>query len=127
MAIHIRRSAFISAPLGGAAVPWPLTAWAQRPAKVHRIAGLSAAVPVTEITETSSIRPYRAFFQELRLLGYVEGWHLIVERYSGQGRTEHYAGLARDVVRTKPDVILATAIVWVQHFKPLRPPSRSSA
>jgi putative ABC transport system substrate-binding protein len=86
MAIHIRRRAFISALLGGAAVAWPLATWAQQPAKVHRIAFISAAVPVTEITETRSLRSYRAFFQELRRLGYVEGRNLIVERYSGQGR-----------------------------------------
>jgi putative ABC transport system substrate-binding protein len=120
MEIHIRRREFISALLGGAAVAWPLTAWAQQPAKVHRIAFISAAVPVTEITEISRLRSYRAFFQELRRLGYVEGRNLIVERYSGQGRTEHYAELARDVVRSKPDVILAAGgNVFVQHFKPL--------
>src|SRR6516164_5671391 len=73
MEIHIRRREFISALLGGAAVAWPLTAWAQQPAKVHRIAFISAAVPVTEITEISRLRSYRAFFQELRRLGYVEG------------------------------------------------------
>jgi hypothetical protein len=52
MAIHIRRRAFISALLGGAAVR------AQQRAKLHRIAVVSAAVPVTEITETC-IRLYR--------------------------------------------------------------------
>ena len=111
----MRRREFITL-LGGAAAAWPLAARAQQPAKVHRIAVISAAVPVADITETSSIRLYRAFFQELRRLGYVEGRNLIVERYSGQGRTEHYAELARDVVRSKPDVILATATVWVQHL-----------
>ena len=120
MAIHIRRRAFISALLGSAAVAWPLAARAQQPAKVHRIAVIHAAVPVTELTETSSLRRYRAFFQELRRLGYVEGRNLIVERYSGQGRTEHYAELARDVVRSKPDVIFAASgNPLVPHLKPL--------
>src|SRR5262249_42985981 len=92
---------------------------AQQPAKVHRIAIISTAVPVTDITETSSLRNYRAFFQELRRLGYVEGRNLIVERYSGLGRTEHYAELAREVVRSKPDLILAISNIWVQHLKPM--------
>src|SRR5262249_13750294 len=48
-----------------------------------------------------------------------EGRNLIVERYSGLGRTEHYAEVAREVVRSKPDVILATQNVWVQLLKPL--------
>ncbi len=120
MAIHIRRRAFISAIsalLGGAAVAWPLAARAQRPAKVHRIAVIHAAVPVTDIIETSSIRFYRAFFQELRRLGYVEGRNLIVERYSGLGRTEHYAELAREVVRSKPDLIFASGTDTVRHLK----------
>jgi hypothetical protein len=55
MAIHIRRRAFISTLLGGPTA----AARVQQPAKVHRIAVVSAAVPVAEITETSSIRFYR--------------------------------------------------------------------
>src|SRR5262249_26746314 len=94
-------------------------AQAQQPAKVHRIALIATTVPVTELTETSSLRIFRAFFQELRRLGYVEGRNLIVERYSGEARTEHYAAVARDVVRSKPDLIFASANIWVQHLKPM--------
>ena len=90
---------------------------AQQPAKVHRIAIIATVVPVTEITETSSLRLSRAFFQELRRLGYIEGRNLIVERYSGMGRIEHYAEMARDVVRSKPDLIFAVAVPLVQHLK----------
>ena len=50
---------------------------------------------------------YRAFFEELGHLGYVEGQNLEVERHSGEGRTERYAELVRDVVKTHPDLILA--------------------
>src|SRR5262249_18975438 len=89
----------------------------QRP-KVHRIAYISTAVPVTDITETSSLRSSRAFFQELRRLGYVEGRNLIVERYSSERRTEHYAELVGNVVRSKPDLIVAPANVpEVQRLK----------
>src|SRR5215469_8427643 len=84
---------------------------AQQPAKVYRIAVVSPAIPVAEMTETSPLRNYRALFQELHRLGYVEGHNLVVERYSGEGRTEHYAELAREVVRLKPDLILVSTVV----------------
>ena len=54
-------------------------------------------------------RVYRSLFQELGRLGYVEGQNLIVERYSGEGRTEHYADLVRDIVRTHPDLIFSVS------------------
>jgi putative tryptophan/tyrosine transport system substrate-binding protein len=112
--IDMRRRDFIAALLiAGTLRP----ARAQQPAKVHRIAIISSAVPVTDMTET--VRFYRSFFQELRRLGYVEGRNLTVERYSVMGRTEHYAEVARDVVRSKPDLILATSNIWVQHLKPM--------
>jgi len=47
----------------------------------------------------------------------IQGRNLIVERYSGEERTEHYAELARDVVRSRPDVILASGIFLVRHVK----------
>jgi putative ABC transport system substrate-binding protein len=91
---------------------------AQQPAKVHRIAIITTDVPVTEITETFSARFFwRTIFQELRRLGYVEGHNLIVERYSGEGRTEHFAELVDLVVRSKPDLILAISNILVQHLK----------
>jgi putative ABC transport system substrate-binding protein len=40
-----------------------------------------------------------------------------VERYSGEGRTEHFAELARDVVRRNPKLILATSSRLVLDFK----------
>src|SRR6266542_5604587 len=112
----MRRREFITL-LGGAAATVPLAVRAQQAAKVYRIAIMAAAYPVAEITETSSLRFYRAFFQELRRLGYVEGRNLIVERYSGMGRTEHYAELAREVVRSKPDLIFASGTDTVRHLK----------
>ena len=62
---------------------------------------------VSRISASGCHRYYRAFFEELSRLGYVEGQNLGVERYSGEGRTERYAELARDVVNTHPDLILA--------------------
>jgi putative ABC transport system substrate-binding protein len=60
-----------------------------------------------DLTPQSSFRYYRAFFEELRRLGYIEGQNLVVERFTAEGRTEHYPELVRNVVRTNPDVIFA--------------------
>jgi putative tryptophan/tyrosine transport system substrate-binding protein len=92
-------------------------AQAQQTGKVYRIAVVSAATPVAGISETGSLRYWRAFFEELRRLGYVEGRNLVVERYSGEGRTEHYPELAREVVRRNPDVIFSAAPDLTLEFK----------
>jgi putative ABC transport system substrate-binding protein len=102
--------------LGGAAA-WPHPARAQQAGKVYRVAWVHPSLPVAELSENSSIRGYRTFFEELRRLGYVEGRNLIVERFSGEGRTEHYGELAGQVVRTKPDLILTTTTRLVLRFK----------
>jgi putative ABC transport system substrate-binding protein len=79
---------------------------AQERAKQRRIAIVESTLPVTRIHETGS-RFYQAIFEGLRRLGDVEGQNLIVERYSGEGRPEGYADLAREVVNRNPDVIVA--------------------
>src|SRR5262249_16266818 len=111
----MNRREFMSV-LGGAAAPWPLAARAQQTGKVYRVALVHPAAPVAEMSQTGNLR-FRAFFGELRRLGYVEGRNLIVERYSGEGRTEHYGELAHDVVRLKPDLIFAIGNVLTTHFK----------
>jgi putative ABC transport system substrate-binding protein len=47
----------------------------------------------------------RSFFDRLRQFGYVEGKNLVVYRYAADGRAELYVDIARDVARSKPDVI----------------------
>jgi putative ABC transport system substrate-binding protein len=97
----MKRREFITL-LGGAAAAWPLTARAQQPATQHRIAIFHPAIPTTLITETGGGSAWRAFFAELRRLGYIEGENLIVERYSAEGHHERYANLAREIVTRKP-------------------------
>jgi putative tryptophan/tyrosine transport system substrate-binding protein len=84
---------------------------AQERGRQRRIAIVIPAGPVSVINETSidalSRRLYQPFFEELRRLGDVEGQNLTVERYSGEGRPEGYADLAREVARRNPDVIVA--------------------
>jgi putative ABC transport system substrate-binding protein len=67
------------------------------------------------MTETSSFPFYRVFFHELRRSGYIEGRNLIVERYSVERPTVE---LAREVLRSKPDVIFSLG-PWTAFLKTL--------
>lgn len=89
---------------------------AQQPAKPKRIAWVSAAAKVADMT-ADKYPFFSAFFEELKRLGYLEGQNLALERYSGEGRRERYAALARDVVGTNPDVILAPTAALALAFK----------
>jgi len=72
---------------------------------MYRIAILHPSHPVSDLAENGRIRYYREFFRELRQLGYIEGKNLVVERYSGEGRIDHYPKLAREAAARNPDVI----------------------
>src|SRR3977135_2130328 len=111
----MRRREFM-ALVGGVAV-WPLAARAQQRATQHRIAIFHTATPTTILTETGGGRAWRAFFGELRRLGYVEGENLIIERYSAEGHHERYADLAREIVTRNPNVIVTGTNPVVIAFK----------
>src|SRR6476619_4667979 len=70
----MRRREFITI-LGGATAIWPLSAGAQQPAKMKRIAFVHPSVKVSELS-VGSQSYQRAFFEELIRLGYVEGQNL---------------------------------------------------
>lgn len=103
----MRRRAFIAGLLVATAA---LRAEAQRAAKVYRIAIIYPATPVAEAIKAKSSQGSVAwfFYEELGRLGFVEGQNLVVERYSAEGRTDQYSELARDVVRSNPDLIYTT-------------------
>src|SRR5262245_27097125 len=113
---QLKRREFI-ALLGGAAAAWPLPARAQQAGNVYRVAVVRTPGLVADMTEAGDNPSFRAFFQELRRLGYVEGQNLIVERYSGEGHQERYPELARQVVRTEPHLIVAVSTPLVLIFK----------
>jgi putative ABC transport system substrate-binding protein len=81
---------------------------------MRRIAFVHPSTPGAELRANPY---YRAVFEELGRLGYVEGRNLTVELFSGEGKKEHFAELARDVVRLKPDAILTTSVPMTQSFK----------
>jgi putative tryptophan/tyrosine transport system substrate-binding protein len=98
----MRRRDFTMGLLSAAATS---AASAQQPVQQRRIA-IVEANSVGIINDPAS-RYWQAFWEELRRLGDVEGQNLTVERYSGEGRPEGYAELAREVAGRNPDVIVA--------------------
>jgi putative tryptophan/tyrosine transport system substrate-binding protein len=94
------------------------TAHAQQSGKVYRIAIVHASAPATDLTEGSrSSIAAREILKSLRRLGYIEGQNLLIERYSGEGRAPSYPGLARDVLRRNPDLIVALGGALPLDFK----------
>ena len=110
------RREFITVLSGAASMVWPIIARSQQPAKMKRIAIVAPATKISYMTANSNVF-YRRFFDELSRVGYVEGLSLVVDRYSGEGRTERYADLARDVISTHPDVIFSISTRLALNFK----------
>jgi putative ABC transport system substrate-binding protein len=89
----------------------------QQPGKVYRIAVVEQ-FKISDISSDPAVaRGPGALFDELRRLGYVEGKNLVVERYSGEGRPEHFRALAGEVAGRNPDVVLALGPDLVLAFK----------
>jgi putative ABC transport system substrate-binding protein len=97
----MRRRDFILAGLG-----WPLAARAQPSGTRRRIAFFHPAIPTNLMTETGGGSAWRAFFSELRRLGYVKGQNLNVDRYSAEGHHERYPDIVHEIVATRPELIV---------------------
>jgi putative ABC transport system substrate-binding protein len=93
-------------------------AQAQQTGKVYRIAIGHPIVPVADLNQASKGSfVIAAIFEELIRLGYVEGRNLLIERYSGEGRADHYPDLARQIVSRNPDLIIAINSFFVLDVK----------
>jgi ABC-type uncharacterized transport system substrate-binding protein len=112
----MKRRTFITL-MGAAALAPPSAVRAQQSTTQQRIAIFHPAIPTALLTETGGGSAWRAFFGELRRLGYVEGENLIIERYSAEGHHERYADLAQEIVTRKPDVIVTGTNPVVIAFK----------
>jgi putative ABC transport system substrate-binding protein len=110
----MRRRDFTAGLLLAAATP---PVWAQQRAQPARIALFHPAIPADLLTETGGGTAWRAFFVELRRLGYIEGRNLIVERSSAEGHHERYADMARQIAAGKPDLIVTGTNPVVLAFK----------
>lgn len=85
------------------AIPFP--ARAQQPKKVHRIGLLRHDRPGDERGASSNV-----FLQRLRELGWTEGKNIAIEYRWAEGKAERLPGLAADLVRSKVDIIVASAV-----------------
>jgi putative ABC transport system substrate-binding protein len=84
---------------------------------IPRIALFHPAIPTTLLTESGGGTAWRAFFSELRRLGYVEGQNLAIERYSAEGHHERYADIAQEIANSNPDLIVTGTNPVVLAFK----------
>ena len=77
---------------------------ALRAAEPNRVYRLAACTQLRIAALSTAF--WMRFFDRLRQLGYADGKNLIVDRYAADGQAERYADIARNVVRSKPDVIV---------------------
>ena len=96
----MRRREFITF-LGGAAA-WPLAARAQQPERMRHIGVL---VPLAEGDETKA--RLAKFRRELEKLGWSEGHNVRIDVRFAAGRSDQYQPLAKELIASQPDVILA--------------------
>jgi ABC-type uncharacterized transport system substrate-binding protein len=99
----MRRREFITL-LGGAAVAWPLVAWAQRAKKLPTVGFLGVASP-------STWKPWvAAFVQRLHELGWVDGQTIAIEYRWAEGRSERFDEIMAEFVRLNVNVVVLGGI-----------------
>jgi ABC-type uncharacterized transport system substrate-binding protein len=85
--------------LGGAVAAWPLAVRAQQGGRLPTIGFLGA--------DASAFSPWTtAFVAHLRELGWIENRNVAIEYRWSEGRTERYAEIAAEFVRSKVDIIV---------------------
>jgi ABC transporter substrate binding protein len=108
----MRRREFIAGTAATATMGFAQPIWAETNARstgVKRLAIFHLARPPEQVTPRSDLRPIKAYFEELKRLGYIEGQNLVVEPYSALGQPDRIGELARQIVASRPDVIMPLA------------------
>jgi putative ABC transport system substrate-binding protein len=101
---QLKRREFITL-LGGAAVAWPLAARAQQGGAMPRVGALFGIAE----NDPEGRNRIDAFRQGLEKLGWMAGQNVQVEYRWGGGGLERLRAQAAELVRPKPDVLLAGA------------------
>lgn len=92
----------------GCAVAWPGSALAQKRGTIYRV-GIIGLAPTADLEGPQPrSRQVAALLQSLRSLGYLYGEHYITLPHGVSGHPLGMDGLVRELVRQKPDVIVAT-------------------
>jgi putative tryptophan/tyrosine transport system substrate-binding protein len=99
----MRRREFIILA-GSAAIAWPLAARAQQAQGMRRIGILS---PGHSELSDPTFHMVNAFLRGLHELGYTEGQNLTVDRQYADGNPSRLRELAAELVRRKPEIIVA--------------------
>ena len=81
-----------------------LEAAAQTSRAVYRIGVLTVTPPDLSSPDSG----FKAFYEELRLRGYVEGQNLEVEQRNAGGQPDRLPALARELIAGRPDLIVAS-------------------
>jgi putative tryptophan/tyrosine transport system substrate-binding protein len=110
--LDLRRRQFITL-IGGAAA-WPRAARAQQSAStVRRIGFLLPGGPRTTVVRGQ----LEAFRQGLKEYGWIEGQNISVEYRFAEGKEDALPGIAAELVRLRPDVIVAEGTVAIRAAK----------
>jgi putative ABC transport system substrate-binding protein len=91
--------------MGGSILAAPLGVKAQQAQRTLTVGYLGSSSPSRESNLVD------AFREGLRQLGYEEGKNLAIKYRWAEGQQDRYAGLARELVALKPDVILTAGTV----------------
>ena len=102
---HTRRRKFI-ALVAGASVTWPLPAMAQQAGRTY---GLGVLLPATRDVPVN-----KAFLDEFRRHGFIEGQNLTVEWHAYGLHPELISQYAAELVKAQVDVIAAGGVVAVR-------------
>jgi putative tryptophan/tyrosine transport system substrate-binding protein len=97
----MKRREFITL-LGGAAIAWPLTAHAQQPERMWRVAMLMS----TDETDSKERSSVATFIEALERLGRVAGRNIEIAYRWGAGDPQRMAANARELISQTPDVIV---------------------
>ena len=74
-----------------------------QPGKIYRIGFLDSTTPA------DSSRRIKAFYEELRRLGYIEGTNLVTEYRYARGRLDNLRELADELVQLKVDILVTNS------------------